>query len=231
MIHVNEKVGNQILKAVGNTNVVAQNTSDGSSTKSVDDEIIKLHLEIEGYEKTSLPKAVRIGELLTKRKKELGHGNFTPWLRETVKIEHRTAQNYMKVYKHQTRLKNENVSYLSEAYQKVSEFAHEEKDGNPPNNSPSSTKPKSKAPGKTDRPEDEAEPEADQANDRVQEIEALAEYYVKGFSNGEKLDEHALKFFILRWNENRPECEITRADVQAQIDKLRTSDSDLAISA
>jgi hypothetical protein len=63
-----------------------------------------------------LQKAIRIGELLTIQKRNLGHGKFTPWIKENLPFTSRTAQNYRNIYLHREKLKSENVSGLAKAY-------------------------------------------------------------------------------------------------------------------
>ena len=56
---------------------------------------------------------------------------------------------------------------------------------------------------------------------KQKEVNTLAKYYSTGFSNTkEKLDEHGLKFFILRWNEEHPQNKITSKQVKKAIDVL-----------
>ena len=62
------------------------------------DEISKLHGEIYGAFKTSLEKAIRIGELLTEQKQNLRHGEFTSWVENNLPFSDRTAQIYMRLY-------------------------------------------------------------------------------------------------------------------------------------
>jgi hypothetical protein len=83
-------------------------------------EIGKLHSEIIGHLKTSLAKAVRIGELLTEQKGSLKHGQFTPWIESNLPFTDRTAQNYMRCYRERDRLKTETVSDLKSAYRVLS---------------------------------------------------------------------------------------------------------------
>lgn len=53
------------------------------------------------------------------------------------------------------------------------------------------------------------------------EIKALAKYCVDGFSTAdEKLDEHGLKFFILRWNEEHPDGQIDAKEVKQAINSF-----------
>ena len=62
-------------------------------------EIIQLHNEIIGHLKSSLEKAIRIGEILTDQKQDLKHGAFIPWVRSNPPFSDRTARNYMNVYR------------------------------------------------------------------------------------------------------------------------------------
>jgi hypothetical protein len=80
------------------------------------DEIIRLHDEVIGALKTSLEKAIRIGELLTEQKKSLAHGAFLPWVKESLPFTDRTARNYMRLHRERDRLKTEMVSDLKGAY-------------------------------------------------------------------------------------------------------------------
>jgi hypothetical protein len=59
---------------------------------------------------------MRVGELLVQQKQKLPHGEFTKWVEENLPFCVRTAQNYMKVFRNNKQLKNENVSLLSNAY-------------------------------------------------------------------------------------------------------------------
>ena len=76
------------------------------------DEIAKLHCEIYGAFKTTLEKAIRIGEILTEQKQNLRHGEFTSWVENNLPFTVRTAQIYMRVYAERDRLKSETGSLL-----------------------------------------------------------------------------------------------------------------------
>ena len=80
------------------------------------DEIIRLHDEVIGALKTSLKKAIRIGELLTDQKESMAHGAFLPWVKENLPFTDRTARNYMRLHRERDRLKTETVSDLKGAY-------------------------------------------------------------------------------------------------------------------
>jgi len=77
-------------------------------------EINQLHGELNSLARTTLDKAVRIGELLTDQKKECGHGKWLPWLEGNVEFDRRTATNYMRIYGE--RDKWETISHLTDAY-------------------------------------------------------------------------------------------------------------------
>ena len=53
---------------------------------------------------------------------------------------------------------------------------------------------------------------------KQREVDSLAKYCSNGFSSTkEKLDEHGLKFFILRWNEEHQSNHIDSKDVKKAI--------------
>jgi hypothetical protein len=77
-------------------------------------EINKLHAEIGLAARTSLEKAVRIGELLEEIKNAKPHGEWLPWLKVNVPFSRQTADNYRHIYAERDKLLN--VSNLSQAY-------------------------------------------------------------------------------------------------------------------
>jgi hypothetical protein len=79
-------------------------------------EIARLHGEIAAAYGTSLDRAIRIGELLTKQKETLEHGQFLPWVAEHLPFSERTAQNYMRVFAKRAELKSATVADLAGAY-------------------------------------------------------------------------------------------------------------------
>ena len=83
-------------------------------------EIISLHQEITSHLKTSLQMAIRVGQLLTEQKESLGHGHFTPWIKEHLPFKERTARNYMRLYRERDRLKTATVTDLGAAYKLLS---------------------------------------------------------------------------------------------------------------
>jgi hypothetical protein len=79
-------------------------------------EIKKLHSEILDAARTSLDKAIRIGEILVGIKAGTKHGDWLPWLKSNAPFSQQTASNYMRLHGERDRLKLTNVGNLSEAY-------------------------------------------------------------------------------------------------------------------
>lgn len=95
-------------------------------------EIKLLHAELLTAAKTTLEKAIRIGELLTQERDRLRHGEWLSWVRVNLPFTDRTARNYLQVFEQRDRLKLESVSDLSDAYRllcpvKPADFSSEEK--------------------------------------------------------------------------------------------------------
>jgi len=79
-------------------------------------EITRLHSEILEAARTSVDKAIRIGELLTQEKDKLDHGQWLPWLKANVPFTRATAANYMRCWERREELKCKTVLHLGEAY-------------------------------------------------------------------------------------------------------------------
>jgi hypothetical protein len=77
-------------------------------------EINQLHQEIIGAARTSLAKAIRIGELLAEQKANLEHGQWLPWIKKRFSDE--TLQRYMRVYRNREELKSASVTDLAHVY-------------------------------------------------------------------------------------------------------------------
>ena len=75
--------------------------------KSRIQEIVQLHNEIGELLMGTLPRGIRIGELLTEQKADLGHGAFLPWVEDSLPFSIRTAQNYMKIFRNSRCFVNE----------------------------------------------------------------------------------------------------------------------------
>lgn len=84
--------------------------------KTTADEIRQLHDEINGIGRAALDKAIRIGELLTAKKADLGHGKWLPWVESEALFSARTATRYLGLYENREKVKSASVSDLTEAY-------------------------------------------------------------------------------------------------------------------
>ena len=80
-------------------------------------EIKKLHQELQELAAGALDRAIRLGELLSKAKKRVPHGQWLAWLTTNGGFSERTARNYMRVFENRATLKSANVADLAEAYQ------------------------------------------------------------------------------------------------------------------
>ena len=74
--------------------------------------IRKLHGEIFDAVRTSLPKAVEIGELLKGIKAGLKRGEWLPWCQKNLPFSERTAQNYIRCFDEKDRLLSATVADL-----------------------------------------------------------------------------------------------------------------------
>jgi F0F1-type ATP synthase membrane subunit b/b' len=92
-----------------------------SEVKSRLREVGALHNEVLGAARTSLPKAIRIGEILSGFKPAVGHGNWLGWLAANVSFSERTARNYIRVFEHRTELKSAIIADLTDAYRLLAE--------------------------------------------------------------------------------------------------------------
>ncbi len=91
----------------------AEVVEDGADPAS---EINLLHLEIATAYGMSLKRAIQIGELLSRQKKDLGHGKFLAWMRDRLTFSERSARNYMNLFKRRAELESANVADLTTAY-------------------------------------------------------------------------------------------------------------------
>ena len=80
------------------------------------DQIEALHSEILGAVRMTIDKVIEIGGLLADQKADLRHGEWLPWAEKHLPFDIRTAQNYMRAHRRRDELKNESVSFLTEAY-------------------------------------------------------------------------------------------------------------------
>lgn len=69
-------------------------------------EILQLHDEIGQALRTTLPKAIRIGQLLAEQKAEVRHGQWLPWIKANLPFSARTVQDYLRFYARRDELKS-----------------------------------------------------------------------------------------------------------------------------
>jgi len=98
-------------------------------------EIIALHGEIITCARTTLEKAVRIGQLLTEQKASLRHGKWLPWIEANLPFSERTVQNYMRCWEHREDLKSATVADLGDAYRLLADGNGKEKTAHVSHNS------------------------------------------------------------------------------------------------
>lgn len=79
-------------------------------------EIVTLHSEIITSARTSLDKAVRIGELLTEQKAKLKHGEWLPWIKANLQFSQQTVSNYVRLYGNRDKLPTVGNLELTDAY-------------------------------------------------------------------------------------------------------------------
>jgi hypothetical protein len=78
-------------------------------------EIRQLHDEIGGAIRTTLDKAIRVGELLAEQKASMEHGEWLPWIEENLSFSDRLARDYMRFYEKREELKSASLANLTEA--------------------------------------------------------------------------------------------------------------------
>lgn len=92
------------------------NDTDSIQPKNPSNQINALHAEICDKARKSLVAAVRIGELLTKQRSELKHGQWLPWVRANLTFSDDTARNYMRVFSRRDEIPNSSEFGLTDAY-------------------------------------------------------------------------------------------------------------------
>lgn len=88
-------------------------------------EINTLHDKLCGLARTSLETAIEIGELLTRQKAELNHGEWLPWCRGNLRFPYRTSARYMELYSERGKFATMADLGLTEAYRLLSQPAAE----------------------------------------------------------------------------------------------------------
>ncbi|TGK45437.1 DUF3102 domain-containing protein [Leptospira bouyouniensis] len=87
-----------------------------------------LHESIAANLNNALQNAILIGEILNRKKKELSHGQFLPWIESNLPFSRMTANKYMRLYENKDKLPNVNSSlHLTEALKILSDSSGKEK--------------------------------------------------------------------------------------------------------
>jgi hypothetical protein len=84
-------------------------------------EIRQLHGEIDVSLRTTLDKAIRVGELLTEQKASLEHGEWLPWIETNCPFSERTARYYIRFWERRGELKSASVADLAGARKLLSD--------------------------------------------------------------------------------------------------------------
>jgi hypothetical protein len=79
-------------------------------------EILRLQGELFDAARTSLPKAIRIGELLVQIRQALPHGQWKRHLEENFEFSDQTARNWMRLWERRDDSKIKNILNLTDAY-------------------------------------------------------------------------------------------------------------------
>lgn len=69
--------------------------------------------------KDAVQYAIQIGDMLSQQKEELPHGSFLKWVEDNLAFSARTAQNYIKIFKHKEELEQLQPGSLSEAHRLI----------------------------------------------------------------------------------------------------------------
>jgi hypothetical protein len=89
-------------------------------------EINRLYGEICDELRTTVQKAIRVGELLIEQKAECGHGKWLLWLKANVKFSKSSAENFMNAYKRRNKIPTVGNLSLKEAYGYLKQVAEPE---------------------------------------------------------------------------------------------------------
>jgi hypothetical protein len=89
------------------------------------DEANRLHDEINAAIRTSIQKAIRIGEILTQQKAKCGHGNWIPWFKANIQFSLKTADRYRYLYERRDKFVTITNLGLTDAYRLLTEVSDE----------------------------------------------------------------------------------------------------------
>lgn len=87
-------------------------------------EITSLHASIIGDTRSTLYKAIRIGELLSAQRATMKHGQWLPWIKDNLPFTQKTTNNYMRVFERRDELETISNLELTDAYRLLSSGAH-----------------------------------------------------------------------------------------------------------
>jgi len=96
--------------------------------------IIELHDSVIGGMRNVLQNSILIGEELSKKKQELGHGNWIPWIDSNLPFSERSARNYLRLYENRDILNRQPIADLKSAIKFLSDSSMDEKEINPSRN-------------------------------------------------------------------------------------------------
>lgn len=80
-----------------------------------------IHGQIITSVRTTLDAAISLGELLTRAKEQLAHGEWLPWLERSCEFDRSTAANYMRVFANRETIKCRTILHLTDAYALLSD--------------------------------------------------------------------------------------------------------------
>jgi hypothetical protein len=88
---------------------------DTELIRSKAEEINRMHKDVFEAFKLGLDGAIRIGELLTECKKEVGHGGWMQWMKDNLTFSQHSANYYMRLYAERSNPKLVSLTNLWEA--------------------------------------------------------------------------------------------------------------------
>ncbi|WP_061232527.1 DUF3102 domain-containing protein [Leptospira noguchii] len=110
--------------------VKAENSFEITNLDNIATELNRLHQSILTAGKNMVRFAIEAGEILTKKKDELEHGEFIPWVENNLNFKIRTAQRYMRIYEKRDQINASMLTHLEDAYKLIAGPVAEEKELN-----------------------------------------------------------------------------------------------------
>lgn len=71
----------------------------GHFEKDLAEEVNRLHAEVETFMIGSATRAIKVGELLSKLKVQIGHGKWRRWVETNLNFSYRTCRRYIHMFK------------------------------------------------------------------------------------------------------------------------------------